>query len=348
MSDRQYFFYRNGREFGPFSAVELKRLKEQSELRPEDLVWTSGMTGSVPAADVRGLFLPACASAVPSVPCPVVVAQSQGAVTPPPPLSISAPPALRPTASVWKLRARAFAAEAAALGKRACYEACVTAQAILLQTCDLLGYLVSKTCPSDQPPPAVYTHPATRFRAAVGGVVGGTVLMLGMLALIGFQQQRHSAAKGETKLVKTSAGARSDNGRSDEGESRMARTETSTDSAGQQPAGEKTAKSSETRKFGQSDQGVRVPFRAPGAKSSRYSPQWSGAGRKYGLPSVNARQAGPDYGAQAELARQEAINRAIEARDRATRNYMNSTGGFLGSQGLQYIPQGNSPYHRGY
>lgn len=55
---QQWFVQRQGEKTGPYSSRELKQLVEQGELHPEDLVWCAEISDWVPAARVRGLFVP--------------------------------------------------------------------------------------------------------------------------------------------------------------------------------------------------------------------------------------------------------------------------------------------------
>lgn len=56
MSPVEWFYARNNQQLGPVSAAELKQLAERGDLKPEDLVWRSGMNDWTPASRVRGLF----------------------------------------------------------------------------------------------------------------------------------------------------------------------------------------------------------------------------------------------------------------------------------------------------
>jgi hypothetical protein len=54
----KWYFAREGRSFGPFSAAQLKESAATEELRPQDTVWKEGMERGVLAAKVRHLFPP--------------------------------------------------------------------------------------------------------------------------------------------------------------------------------------------------------------------------------------------------------------------------------------------------
>jgi hypothetical protein len=51
-----WYYAKDNKQFGPVNAVELKRLSQTGELRPEDLVWTDGMKEWSAARKVKGLF----------------------------------------------------------------------------------------------------------------------------------------------------------------------------------------------------------------------------------------------------------------------------------------------------
>jgi hypothetical protein len=51
-----YRYSRDGREYGPVSSAQLKRLAASGELGGEDLVWKEGSTHRLSASAVRGLF----------------------------------------------------------------------------------------------------------------------------------------------------------------------------------------------------------------------------------------------------------------------------------------------------
>ena len=54
-SNQQWFYSNNGVERGPADFTNLQLLLGTGQLRPEDLVWTQGMTVWMPARDVPGL-----------------------------------------------------------------------------------------------------------------------------------------------------------------------------------------------------------------------------------------------------------------------------------------------------
>jgi hypothetical protein len=344
MLEKPYHVFRNGSEFGPFSASELRELKERGQLRPDDLIWTPGMAGSVPAANVGGLYRPAGAPVASPQSCPAgVVPQRSVAIAWPP--RVVPPPAPLPTAanSVWRPRVHALANKTAALGKRAFYEACITAQAILLQTSDFLRYLASKARPADRQPLAIAIDPATRLRARVGG----TILLLAALMLIDSESQTRPAVEQESNLAKTSADAPANDEQWHDAETLVDGSKTSGNTAEQRSEAEKTETSVERKQSRQSTLGIRVPVHSSGSSVSRYPQRWPGAGRQYGSPSLRAQRAGSDYDAQTDYARQQAIVRAQEAQRRAERNYRSQISGYMGAQGLQYIPADRSPYRSG-
>ena len=52
----RWYFARDGRTSGPFSAAQLQELAAAGEIRPQDLVWRDGTDKRVPAARVQKLF----------------------------------------------------------------------------------------------------------------------------------------------------------------------------------------------------------------------------------------------------------------------------------------------------
>jgi hypothetical protein len=337
MLEKPYHVFRKGSEFGPFSATELRALKERDQLRPDDLIWTPGMAGSVPAANVGGLYRPACVPAAPSQPCPAgVVPQRSVAIAWPP--RIVPPPSPPPAAAnaVWRSRVRALATRTAVLGKRAFYEACITAQAILLQTSDFLRYLASKACPANRQPLAIAIDPATRLRARVGGII----LLLVALMLIDSETQTRPAFMQESNLATTSAGTPANDEQRYDAGTLVDGSKTSGNTAGPWFGGEETERPVERKQSRQSTLGIRVPVHSSGSSVSRYPQRWPGAGRQYGSPALRDRRASSDYDAQAIMA-------GVEAQQRAERNLRNQISGYMGAQGLQYIPADRSPYRSG-
>lgn len=53
---RAWFFQRNAKEFGPFSANEMRLKAAEGEIRPTDLIRRDGMSQPVPARNVPSLF----------------------------------------------------------------------------------------------------------------------------------------------------------------------------------------------------------------------------------------------------------------------------------------------------
>jgi len=87
MVDRWYFA-RDGRQSGPFSAAQLQELAAGGQLQPQDLVWKEGMAKGVPAVKVRKLFSDgqiAAAAAVPAVQVSPAPAPSEPSPSPPAP-----------------------------------------------------------------------------------------------------------------------------------------------------------------------------------------------------------------------------------------------------------------------
>ncbi len=56
MPQVDWYFARGNKQSGPVSSVDLKRLADVGELRPDDLVWREGLSEWVMARNVRGLF----------------------------------------------------------------------------------------------------------------------------------------------------------------------------------------------------------------------------------------------------------------------------------------------------
>jgi hypothetical protein len=83
-----WYYAKDNKQFGPVNAVELKRLSQTGELRPEDLVWTEGMKEWSPARKVKGLFEEEPAGAKAAVP-PAAKAANPFTVVP----SSATPPA---------------------------------------------------------------------------------------------------------------------------------------------------------------------------------------------------------------------------------------------------------------
>ncbi len=95
----QWYFARDGEEFGPFTAAQLKGLAASGRLRPHDTVWTDGADKRVPAVKVKHLFAAPAAPAAPGpspghAPASEAPAESPAAL-PGPPADQGAPPAPR-------------------------------------------------------------------------------------------------------------------------------------------------------------------------------------------------------------------------------------------------------------
>ena len=56
MTSIEWFYAQEGRQFGPITPEELRRMAEEGELATTDLVWREGLPEWVPAIRVRGLF----------------------------------------------------------------------------------------------------------------------------------------------------------------------------------------------------------------------------------------------------------------------------------------------------
>lgn len=89
----EWYFARDGKTSGPFSAARLQELAAAGEIRPQDAVWKEGMDRRVIASKVKGLF------AVPPAPPP---APAPAAEPPPIPEAAekpAAPPGPEPAAA---------------------------------------------------------------------------------------------------------------------------------------------------------------------------------------------------------------------------------------------------------
>jgi hypothetical protein len=54
--EKQWYFNRGPKRFGPFSSAQLKQLAADGKLRPTDLIWKEGMPQPVPAGQASALF----------------------------------------------------------------------------------------------------------------------------------------------------------------------------------------------------------------------------------------------------------------------------------------------------
>jgi hypothetical protein len=54
--ETRWYFARDGKTYGPYSAEQLRGLAAGGQLRPRDAVWKEGMENRVVAAKVKGLF----------------------------------------------------------------------------------------------------------------------------------------------------------------------------------------------------------------------------------------------------------------------------------------------------
>lgn len=112
----EWFFAWDEREFGPFSAEQLKTLAAIGRLQPTDVVWTPGMSARVPAARVKNLFaMPngrggdTEVHAAPTPPNEPEEAPPAPAEKAPPPASPQPAPAVRPPFVPHKKKGRATA-----------------------------------------------------------------------------------------------------------------------------------------------------------------------------------------------------------------------------------------------
>lgn len=68
---QQWHVSKAGRQHGPFTSAQLKKLADSGQLAPEDLIWKEGLAEWVAASSVKGLFSEA---AVPRTPPPIAKA----------------------------------------------------------------------------------------------------------------------------------------------------------------------------------------------------------------------------------------------------------------------------------
>lgn len=78
---QQWYYTKNGENFGPISSQQLRELAAAQSIEPTDLVWREGLASWQPASKVKGLFATSVASTDASVPPPLPTAQQL-----PPPL----------------------------------------------------------------------------------------------------------------------------------------------------------------------------------------------------------------------------------------------------------------------
>ena len=65
---QQWHVSKGGRQHGPFTSAQVKKLADSGQLQPEDLIWKDGLAEWVAASSVKGLF---SAAAIPRTPPPV-------------------------------------------------------------------------------------------------------------------------------------------------------------------------------------------------------------------------------------------------------------------------------------
>ena len=56
MDPIQWFYAKDGRQLGPVSSADMRRLAEQGVLGPDDLIWREGLEDWVPASRIKNLF----------------------------------------------------------------------------------------------------------------------------------------------------------------------------------------------------------------------------------------------------------------------------------------------------
>ena len=90
--NEQWYYTSAGKQSGPVSGPELKRMASSGHLSPDDMVWKEGMPNWVPAAKLKGLFTAtpaATATPLPQPPAPASCpahSQEAGMSTPPEPM----------------------------------------------------------------------------------------------------------------------------------------------------------------------------------------------------------------------------------------------------------------------
>jgi hypothetical protein len=82
MAEVQWYYARNDQQFGPVSAIELKRLADDGRLAPDDLLWREGMDTWATAINLRGLFAEEPAAPDAKIAAPTATAMISPAVRP--------------------------------------------------------------------------------------------------------------------------------------------------------------------------------------------------------------------------------------------------------------------------
>jgi hypothetical protein len=116
-----------------------------------------------------------------------------------------------------------------------------------------------------------------------------------------------------------------------------------TDAAEPEPGTGQLAGPVEEDRDEQREIGVRVPIGVPRPSGDYGRRTWSTAGRQASAPAYNDWGAAARRAAQADYARQRAIEQAQYQSDRAMRNYQQQTSGQFGAMGLQWTPSGYGP-----
>lgn len=77
----EWHYAHDGKQLGPVSSEELRRLAASGQLQPTDLIWKNGMANWAPASRLKGLF-PQATSTKPGPP-PLDPATTRSPVPPP-------------------------------------------------------------------------------------------------------------------------------------------------------------------------------------------------------------------------------------------------------------------------
>jgi hypothetical protein len=227
-----WYYSKNGTNYGPVSSSELKALAERRELLPTDLVWKEGISSWKLAANVNGLFpsipvavaVPAppaaipIAEAIPALPAAIPVAAAVPAppaipvatAAPAPPVIPVATAAPAPPANLSDLAsaAKGFFASAAVTAKRLAAKAAESAKAQSRRSNDHPvppAQTDNPTPDGEQPPTA--TKPLSKRAKVTGGIVLGLVALAILGAIVG--SGKYSSTRwrlGTTELSLESGG----------------------------------------------------------------------------------------------------------------------------------------------
>lgn len=236
------------------------------------------------------------------------------------------------------------------------HKARATSRAMAVQGVYVARYLAWRTRHKTRQPPPVPPGGKAELRAAVGGA---TVLVFVLLLLIaGGVGMAVSCTKptafvpGEIRTPDdpahpiAAAGGQEDQGavatNADEDSSWPYGSFAEDQFAEHDPSGPTQNEDIEQREVG-----VRVPIGVQGPSFIEGPHPWSSIRRRYDTPGSYSSGFDPAAGTRAELARQQAIERAQYEANRTMRRYSEQISGQMGAMGLQLVPEG-SGYGRSY